>query len=384
MISVDTWRAEVGREVCRAGADLLNDAWGGFDPALAEVAAEYGAALVCTHTNGATPRTPPHRPSYDDVVRRRDRGHRRARRAGGLARACDPGSVLIDPAHDFDKNTWHSLEVTRRLDEMVATGWPVLVSLSNKDFVGETLDRPVGGAARRDARRDRGQRLARRPGLPGPRGRRDPAGARHGREHPWLAAARRVVRGLRVILAAALCRTRRCCSASSAAPATRWPTCGPRPSARSARRPPAPTGWSWWSAAADEAARRGTPTLPADVRRFGRGPDRAPSGAPPARCRSGSARRLLRDAGWSGPVELVSIALATPRRRGRALAGALAARMHAHRRCCCSATAAPGAGTRRPGYLDERAFGFDDAVARRWPPATRRRWPRSTPGWPPS
>ena len=53
-------------------------------------------------------------------------------------------SVLIDPAHDFDKNTWHSLELTRRLDEMTATGWPVLVSLSNKDFVGETLDRPVG------------------------------------------------------------------------------------------------------------------------------------------------------------------------------------------------------------------------------------------------
>ena len=52
-------------------------------------------------------------------------------------------SVLIDPAHDFDKNTWHSLELTRRLDEMVATGWPVLVSLSHKDFVGETLDRPL-------------------------------------------------------------------------------------------------------------------------------------------------------------------------------------------------------------------------------------------------
>ena len=52
-------------------------------------------------------------------------------------------SVLIDPAHDFEKTTWHSLEITRRLDEMVATGWPVLVSLSNKDFVGETLDLPT-------------------------------------------------------------------------------------------------------------------------------------------------------------------------------------------------------------------------------------------------
>jgi dihydropteroate synthase len=61
-----------------------------------------------------------------------------------VALGVDPRSVLIDPAHDFGKNTWQSLELTRRLDEMVATGWPVLVSLSNKDFVGETLDLPVG------------------------------------------------------------------------------------------------------------------------------------------------------------------------------------------------------------------------------------------------
>jgi dihydropteroate synthase len=51
--------------------------------------------------------------------------------------------ILIDPGHDFGKNTRHSLEATRRLAEMVETHWPVLVSLSNKDFVGETLDRPV-------------------------------------------------------------------------------------------------------------------------------------------------------------------------------------------------------------------------------------------------
>ena len=51
---------------------------------------------------------------------------------------------MIDPAHDFGKNTVQSLEVTRRLGELVDTGWPVLVSLSNKDFVGETLDLAVG------------------------------------------------------------------------------------------------------------------------------------------------------------------------------------------------------------------------------------------------
>jgi dihydropteroate synthase len=143
VISVDTWRAEVGREVCRAGADLLNDAWGGHDHGLAEVAAEHDAALVCAHTGGLAPRTPPHRMGYDDVVRAAiDDTVALAERAVSVGVRRD--SVLIDPAHDFGKNTWHSLEITRRLDEMVATGWPVLVSLSRKDFVGEALDLPVG------------------------------------------------------------------------------------------------------------------------------------------------------------------------------------------------------------------------------------------------
>ncbi len=143
VVSVDTWRHEVGKAVCAAGADLLNDAWGGHDPQLVEVAAAYDAAYVCTHTNGATPRQAPHRVSYADVVRAAiDDTVALANRA--LAAGVARDSLLIDPAHDFEKTTWHSLEVTRRLDEMVGTGWPVLVSLSNKDFVGETLDLPTG------------------------------------------------------------------------------------------------------------------------------------------------------------------------------------------------------------------------------------------------
>ena len=143
VISVDTWRAEVARAVCEAGADLINDAWGGADPRLVDVAAEFDAAIVCTHTGGVTPRTRPHRIEYDDVVAAvvTDLGAY-ARRA--VAAGVDPRSVVVDPAHDFGKNTFHSLEITRRLDEVVATGWPVLVSLSNKDFVGESLDLPVG------------------------------------------------------------------------------------------------------------------------------------------------------------------------------------------------------------------------------------------------
>ena len=142
VISVDTWRHEVGEAVCAAGADLLNDAWGGVDPKLAEVAAEFGAGLVCTHAGGAEPRTRPHRVEYADVmadILRVTVGL--AERAVSLGVRRD--GIMIDPGHDFGKNTRHSLEATRRLGEMTETGWPVLVSLSNKDFVGETLDQPV-------------------------------------------------------------------------------------------------------------------------------------------------------------------------------------------------------------------------------------------------
>lgn len=142
VISVDTWRHEVGRICCEAGADVLNDAWGGTDPQLAEVAAAFDVALVCTHAGGLAPRTRPHRVAYDDVVADIvSRTISEAERAASLG--VDRTSILVDPGHDFGKNTWHSLEATRRLPELVATGWPVLVSLSNKDFVGETLDRPV-------------------------------------------------------------------------------------------------------------------------------------------------------------------------------------------------------------------------------------------------
>lgn len=142
VISVDTWRHEVGEAACQAGADLLNDAWGGVDPLLAKVAARYGAGLVCTHTGGARPRSRPHRVAYDDVVADIRRATvDLAERAVRLGVRRD--AVLVDPGHDFGKNTRHSLAATRHLDDLVATGWPVLVSLSNKDFIGETLDRPL-------------------------------------------------------------------------------------------------------------------------------------------------------------------------------------------------------------------------------------------------
>ncbi|MDP4714604.1 MAG: dihydropteroate synthase [Candidatus Nanopelagicales bacterium] len=141
VISVDTFRSSVADRACQAGADLVNDAWGGWDPDLAAVAAAHGAGIVCTHAGGLKPRTRPHRVEYDDVV-----GHVIQSVTDLAQLAVDAGvdrsSIIIDPGHDFGKNSHHSMLVTRRLDELVETGWPVLVALSRKDFIGEALDLP--------------------------------------------------------------------------------------------------------------------------------------------------------------------------------------------------------------------------------------------------
>ncbi len=143
VISVDTWRAEVAAAVIEVGADVINDAWGGADPDLVRVVADAGVGAILTHTGGVAPRTRPHRIEYDDVVADVVTALTvQAERA--VALGVDPERIVIDPAHDFGKNTWHSLEVTRRLGEITSLGWASLVSLSNKDFVGESLDLPVG------------------------------------------------------------------------------------------------------------------------------------------------------------------------------------------------------------------------------------------------
>jgi dihydropteroate synthase len=142
VISVDTWRAEVAETVADAGADLINDAWGGVDSGLVTVAARHGIGLVCSHAGGLAPRAGPYRPRYADaaldVAGYVTTAAERAVRAG-----VRPDAILIDPAHDFGKNTWHSLELTRRLGELAGTGWPVLAAVSNKDFIGETLGLPA-------------------------------------------------------------------------------------------------------------------------------------------------------------------------------------------------------------------------------------------------
>jgi dihydropteroate synthase len=140
VVSVDTYRPEVAREVVAAGAGVVNDTSGLRDPAMAEAVADSEAMLVITHSLAA-PRTPYPRPTYADVTGEvADFLQQRVQLA--LSRGVRPDQIIVDPGHDLNKNTYHSLELTRRLDEIARIGYPMLAAVSNKDFIGETLDAP--------------------------------------------------------------------------------------------------------------------------------------------------------------------------------------------------------------------------------------------------
>ncbi|MBX3098611.1 MAG: dihydropteroate synthase [Salinibacterium sp.] len=142
VISVDTSSAEVARQAIAAGAAVINDTSGLWDSDMVGVIAASDASLVLTHSLGP-PRDGPRSPRYGDVVADvADRLRELAETA--IAGGISPDRLIVDPGHDLNKNTLHTLELTRRLDEIVALGYPTLAAVSNKDFIGETLDREQG------------------------------------------------------------------------------------------------------------------------------------------------------------------------------------------------------------------------------------------------
>jgi dihydropteroate synthase len=140
VISVETYRAGVARAALAAGADVINNVTGLHDLALADAVAEASAGLIITHSLAA-PRTPLPRPAYDDIAGE-VAAFLRERVDLAIGRGVAPERIIIDPGHDLNKNTYHSLELTRRLREIAEIGYPLLVAVSNKDFIGETIDRP--------------------------------------------------------------------------------------------------------------------------------------------------------------------------------------------------------------------------------------------------
>jgi dihydropteroate synthase len=142
VVSVDTNRAAVARAAIAAGAAVINDTSGLWDPEMAAAVAQSDATLVLTHSIGP-PRAEKPPAHYDDVVSEviaflQERVSRAE--LAGVSR----DRLIVDPGHDLDKNTLHSLELTRRFDELGLLGLPLLAAVSNKDFIGESIGREQG------------------------------------------------------------------------------------------------------------------------------------------------------------------------------------------------------------------------------------------------
>jgi len=136
-VSVDTWRASVAAEAFGLGAVVGNDISGFADPHYLQVAAAAGASVVATHIRLA-PRVPDPEPVYADLV-----GDvcaflvERAERARAAGIPSD--GVIVDAGLDLGKTAAMSLELLRASSELAALGYPLLLSASNKTFIGNLL-----------------------------------------------------------------------------------------------------------------------------------------------------------------------------------------------------------------------------------------------------
>ncbi len=146
-LSVDTWRASVAGAAYRAGAIVGNDISGFADPAYLPVAAAAGATVVATHIR-LGPRIPDPDPPYDDVVGDVESFLlERARWAQDAG--IGPERILLDAGLDLGKTATHSLTLLRASDRLASHGYPLLLSASNKTFLGVVLDLEL--TARREA-----------------------------------------------------------------------------------------------------------------------------------------------------------------------------------------------------------------------------------------
>lgn len=141
-LSVDTWRASVARESYRVGAVVGNDISGFADPDYLVEAARAGATVVATHIR-LGPRIPDPDPHYDDVVADvssflTDRAGRA--RSAGLSDA----QIVIDAGLDLGKTATQSLQLLQGSDRLAALGWPLLLSASNKTFLGVLFGLEIG------------------------------------------------------------------------------------------------------------------------------------------------------------------------------------------------------------------------------------------------
>ncbi|MDO8212685.1 dihydropteroate synthase [Conexibacter sp. CPCC 206217] len=141
VVSVDTYKPAVAAAAIEAGACIVNDVSGLRDPGLADVCARTGAALVLMHTRSA-PKTKLLDPEMDGRMADEVVAFLRERIELARSHGVAAEQLIVDPGPDFCKTPAQTVEVLRRLDDVLALGRPVLLALSRKDFVGAITGRP--------------------------------------------------------------------------------------------------------------------------------------------------------------------------------------------------------------------------------------------------
>jgi dihydropteroate synthase len=137
-VSVDTWRAGVLKAACAAGACIGNDISGFADPEYLPVAAQHRASVVASHIR-LTPRLPDPEPVYPEGVVEAALAFCAERAARAVAAGVPPARIMVDAGLDLGKTEAMSLELLRASDRFAALGYPVLLSASNKRFLGVVL-----------------------------------------------------------------------------------------------------------------------------------------------------------------------------------------------------------------------------------------------------
>ena len=141
LVSVDTYKPQVASAAIAAGARIVNDVSGLRDPALAEVCARSGAALVLMHTRAA-PRQRLQDPDLYDDVAGEVLAFLRERIERTLAAGCQPEQLIVDPGPDFAKTPAQTIRLMRELPRLHELGRPLLLAISRKDFIGALTARP--------------------------------------------------------------------------------------------------------------------------------------------------------------------------------------------------------------------------------------------------
>jgi dihydropteroate synthase len=136
-LSIDTSKPEVMQAAVAAGAAMINDVYALRRPGALQAAAAAGTALCLMHMQGE-PRTMQKEPHYGDVTH--EVGEFLGDRAqAALAAGVPQENIVLDPGFGFGKNLEHNLTLLRRLPELAALGYPLLVGLSRKSMIGTLL-----------------------------------------------------------------------------------------------------------------------------------------------------------------------------------------------------------------------------------------------------